>query len=1082
MLRYLVWLTLIITCQAWAGTPKVASGAGHTIAITSGGSLSTWGNDAYGQLGRGRTIFSTTPVQVRGLTLGSTTQTRRLGGGGAHIWALTDDGTLWTWGFNGYGQLGDGTTTSSSRPIAVMQGVSAVAAGNFFTVAIKSDGTLWSWGRNDAGQLGDGRQDVRALPQKIGTGYKALAAGPNHVIAVKSDNTLWSWGLNDSGQLGNQTFDSVSTPQQIGFGFVAVATGFAHSLAVDIDGGLWSWGLNDQGQLGDGSISSDFVTTIPQQIGTGFLQVAAGGSHSLALDGRNELWSWGANGQGQLGDGSFADNAVPKRRGAFYQSVAAGTDFSLALQSTGGLWSWGNNALGQLGTGSTTSSAQPGKVGANYLEAASGADFVVARKGDGSVWFWGSSSFGLTGNGETTNFPTPRTLGTGYAGASGGWFHTLALKTDGSLWAWGGNDSGQLGIGNKTNQSSARQIGTGYSAVAAGAFHSLAIQSDSSLWSWGQHSSGQLGTGQRADALRPVRVGSGYRSVAAGFLHSVALKNDGSVWTWGSNGSGQLGHGTTEDQAVPMRVGSDVFQAISAGLAHTLALKSSGELWAWGSNEYGQLGVGGTETFLNVPRRVGTGYTQVVAGWLHSLALKSDGSLWAWGGNFRGQIGNGSSLDANVPARIGSGFTGLSAGGSHSLAIRADGRLWVWGFNDSGQLGDGTFGLRPTPVLAVNANAAGFFSMLDSASGAVPAALNVPFFLSATGDVSSRFANLNTSTKFAPGATGKSGAVFITASVPTGSALAQSATRATAAAGPHPNKAAATAASAFTLIQLTSSGWQTVTNGQLIPYASGVLSDQLAAQTILNGTDTSTLKGAEFCVGYGTTASDMLANGNIRAVATIPGATTTTSCVVGGTLSVALTVSPGWNLLGNPVNQSIAVATQFGDPAKVTSVWKWDSASTKWQFYAPNLSATELQSYAASQGYTVLSEIQAGDGFWVNAKTQADLGTLSGTAINLRQSSLASGWNLVATASAITPQDFNVSLSTTPPIAGQVPINMESLWAWDSAQSKWFFYAPSLEAQGGSALANYLSSQNYKDFTTSGKKLGNAAGFWVRAP
>jgi hypothetical protein len=191
---------------------------------------------------------------------------------------------------------------------------------------------------------------------------------------------------------------------------------------------------------------------------------------------------------------------------------------------------------------------------------------------------------------------------------------------------------------------------------------------------------------------------------------------------------------------------------------------------------------------------------------------------------------------------------------------------------------------------------------------------------------------------------------------------------------------------------------------------------------------------------------------------------------------------PGWNLLGNPVNHSIAVADSFGDAAKVNSVWKWDSTAAKWQLYAPNLGATELQSYAASQGFAVLREIAAGDGFWVNAKTQAELGTLSGTAINLRQSSLTSGWNLVSTASAITPQDFNVSLSTTPPIAGQVPINMESLWAWDSAQSKWFFYAPSLEAQGGSALANYLSSQDYKDFTTSGKKLGNAAGFWVRAP
>jgi hypothetical protein len=273
-----------------------------------------------------------------------------------------------------------------------------------------------------------------------------------------------------------------------------------------------------------------------------------------------------------------------------------------------------------------------------------------------------------------------------------------------------------------------------------------------------------------------------------------------------------------------------------------------------------------------------------------------------------------------------------------------------------------------------------------------------------------------------------------------------------------------------------------VVNGQLIPYTSGVLGDQLAAQTILNKTDTTTLKGAEFCVGYGTSAADMLANGNIRAVATVPGATTPTSCVVGGTLSVALSVVPGWSLLGNPVNQSIAVADSFGDAAKVNSVWKWDSTAAKWQFYAPNLGATELQSYAASQGFAVLREIAAGDGFWVNAKTQAELGTVSGSAINLRQTSLTSGWNLVSTASAITPQDFNLSLSITPPTAGQVPINLTSLWAWDNMQSRWFFYAPSLQAQGDNALMDYITIQNYEDFVASGKKLGNAAGFWVRVP
>jgi hypothetical protein len=330
--------------------------------------------------------------------------------------------------------------------------------------------------------------------------------------------------------------------------------------------------------------------------------------------------------------------------------------------------------------------------------------------------------------------------------------------------------------------------------------------------------------------------------------------------------------------------------------------------------------------------------------------------------------------------------------------------------------------------------------------------------------------------------------------VPTDSALAANAVSASASGGPHPSKLAGTTLTGgFTLLQLTPTGWQTVVNGQLIPYATGVLGDQLAAQTILNNTDTTTLKGAEFCVGYGSSAQDMVSNGDQRTVATIPlttsdgpsapgGTTTASSCIVGGTVSVGINLVPGWNLLGNPVSKSLSVADKFGDASKVTSVWKWDSGTAKWQFYTPSLTADALQSFALGQGYGVLSEISGGDGYWVNAKALADLGTVSGTAINLRPSSLTSGWNLVATANATTPQKFNLSLSTTPPTAGQVPVNMTSLWAWDSAQSKWLFYAPSLEATGDNALLDFINSQHYEDFAAVGKNLGNSTGFWVQRP
>jgi hypothetical protein len=193
----------------------------------------------------------------------------------------------------------------------------------------------------------------------------------------------------------------------------------------------------------------------------------------------------------------------------------------------------------------------------------------------------------------------------------------------------------------------------------------------------------------------------------------------------------------------------------------------------------------------------------------------------------------------------------------------------------------------------------------------------------------------------------------------------------------------------------------------------------------------------------------------------------------------------GWNLLGNPIDQSIDVAKQFGDKSRTDAVWKWDAQAAQWQFYSPALDAAALQTYTQSKGFKVLSIIAPGDGYWVNAKNTADLGTLTGAAIYLGKESLTKGWNLVATANPITAKEFNSKLSTPPPTAGQIPINVTSLWAWDAQKANWYFYAPSLDAQGGTVLSDFLSSRRYLDFGASktlGPSTGIPAGFWVNVP
>ena len=186
-----------------------------------------------------------------------------------------------------------------------------------------------------------------------------------------------------------------------------------------------------------------------------------------------------------------------------------------------------------------------------------------------------------------------------------------------------------------------------------------------------------------------------------------------------------------------------------------------------------------------------------------------------------------------------------------------------------------------------------------------------------------------------------------------------------------------------------------------------------------------------------------------------------------------VTVSTGWNLLGHGSTAALAFSdvNLFGDTAKVASVWKWRNSSGKWAFYSPSLTTQELSDYATSKGYEVLTSIAGGEGFWVNAKASYTVPLPVGTAVTEASfQGLSSGWHLISTGDNKTPAAFGTGVATT------------TLWAWDNAQSKWYFYAPSLEAQGGTALSDSITAHGYLDFRSANKTLGSGVGFWVNKP
>ncbi|WP_296661112.1 hypothetical protein [Rhodoferax sp.] len=1075
----LVGFVALVCFASQAATPMVSLGRNHTVALQSDGRVLTWGDDGSGQLGTGRLPFSTVPGLVANLD-----SVKSIAAGVNHSLAVRQDGTVWAWGENSGGQLGGGESNNRTNATQVpeISNVISVCGGSAFSLALKSDATVWTWGSGHDGALGNGGFESASTPVQVSglSQVAAIACGNSHALALKQDGSVWSWGSNADGELGDGSTTVRPTPVKVQglSGVTSVSAGNFFSAALKADGTVWEWGVRDGYAKPHGT-----PRVLPMQtVGLSNVVALAASLNSfwlIALHADQKTWwNW------QTGT-----PPVKKEPAGPIKSVSYAYGQFLLLKPDGTVLAGGGGGFGSLGDGTTNYRDEPGLVPSlpKIDQVATGDWHGLALDASGKVWSWGMDISGQLGHGRILGRSVPTVVAglSDIVGLDAGGFHTHAVDRAGNVWVWGDNGSSQFGNGSYLSSSTPLRLDSidEVQSLASGNLYTLALKRDGTLWQWGS-----MVTNQFENQALPNRLLDNVIAIAAGDEHGLALQRDGTVWSWGMNESGELGDGTTVNQPRPGLVpGLPGVRLIAASSSSNYAVKADGTVMAWGSNERGQLGDG------TLVKRVGpivvpglTEVTDIAAGDSHVLVKKRDGSVWGWSWDYAayGELGTLGADAGSIPAPlVGLGdISQIAAGAKVSAFVRSDGQVLMGGENYIGQLGDGTFAARSSLGLVVNANANGFLNLGSITNVKVEALLSVPFYVTSIGGITDNRGSVATVTKFNPADTGKTGAIYITASVPKGSSLVKNEERAIAANSPRLSAAAAAATDAFSLIQLTTGGWQTVTNGQLLPYASGVLGDQLAAQTILDNTDTSTLKGAEFCVGYGSSAQDMLNQGNIRAVATVPGGSTSTSCVVGGTVSVALSAAPGWNLLGNPVNQRIAVAAWFGDAAKVNSVWKWNNVAVNWQFYAPNLSVTELQSYATSQGFAVLNDIEAGDGFWVNAKVQADFGSVTGSAINLRESSLGGGWNLVTTATPISARDFNASLSTTPPTTAQVPNNMTSMWAWDNAKATWYFYAPSLDGQGGSVLRDFVSKHGYYDFVSDGKILSKGLGFWVNRP
>jgi len=346
----------------------VSSTAPAGAAVPSGKAFA-WGTNGEGQLGNNATgTNGSTPGQVPYLK-----GVRSVSAGCAHALALKTDGTVYAWGRNFNGQLGNGTTNRADVPIKVkISGVRAIAAGCTHSLALRNDGTVWAWGYNYFGQLGNGESGDgtdKMLPVRVANldaSVKGLAAGRNFSLALMLDGTVRSWGENSHGQLGLGYYGPtasertpVAIPDFSGVRAIASDGEGKHSLALLNDGTVKSWGLNDQGQLGQGSNIGQ-VSARPFAVRDlkNVRAIATGEVHSMAVLESGRVKSWGNNVYGQLGngangDGTGADTPVDVVGVSEVRSVAGGRYNSLAVLESGKVRSWGNNYSGELGNGTS---------------------------------------------------------------------------------------------------------------------------------------------------------------------------------------------------------------------------------------------------------------------------------------------------------------------------------------------------------------------------------------------------------------------------------------------------------------------------------------------------------------------------------------------------------------------------------------------------------------------------------------------------------------------------------------------------------------------------------------------------------
>lgn len=788
---------------------KVVAGGSHTLVAKTDGTVVSWGLNSAGQLGKGTTggAAQDAPGPVNVLT-----GIIAVAAGYDHSVALKNDGTVWTWGDNNDAQMGIGTSTGTQPTpaqvpgAALTSGVIAIAASTSHVMAVKSDGSLYAWGNNSAGKIGDNSTTERSSATLISgiTNVVAVAAGTHHSVALKSDGTVWTWGANSFGQLGHGDETNRLVPTQVSglASIVAVAAGGNQTAVVAADGSVWAWGRNVEYGVGDGTTTHRLspepiagpamhwkartpqiveptatyfddvdVTVHAMEAGTTLHYtlngaeptdtdpvVPSGGIVAVTQSSTLKVKAWKTGAPTSVtasatyelkvvtptispGTGVYVtppsvtlatttsgatirytlDSADPTVGATVYGApITVAGAHTLKTRAFRSGWTTSDAAYASYtvpaGTVSTpvitpTAGTYTDHILVNLSSATSGA--TVRYTLDGTAPTAASPLFQMPLVVSSTTTVTAKAFKSGMtASASANAAYAMdaagAVATPLIVPAGGQFVTNQTvtitGAVGATLRYTVNGIDPTTSDPAITSGGTLVVNKSQVLKVRAFQSGLTDSAVRRADF---VITGA----VITGTNHSTALKSDGTVWSWGWGDRGRLGDGVgNSTRSTPYQTPLTNVRAISTKVDHGIAVKHDGTVWTWGASGSGKLGY---TVFLSTftPTQV-AGLTNVVAaaaGGNHSLVLKADGTVWAFGDNQYGQLGNGSGVANSVtPVQVSvlTGVTAIVAGNEFSLALGSDGAgsgiVWAWGKNDHGQLGDDTLVNKFVPVRVRN--------------------------------------------------------------------------------------------------------------------------------------------------------------------------------------------------------------------------------------------------------------------------------------------------------------------------------------------------------------------------------------------